>query len=177
MSQEKYKLKQQQKIEARDKERYKGKIKRAVKAVLVVLVVGVVIFVGGWYFISRVEPAEKSDIIYRGPIHWHPELKIKILGEYQEIPANIGIGVVHQPIHTHAADGIIHIEPIGQVREDDIKLGRFFETWGKTFNKDCIFDKCSGSEGELKMFVNGEQNFEFENYVMRDGDKIEIIFE
>ena len=174
---EEYKLKHQQKTEARDRERQKRKIKKVTKIVIAVLIVGGVIFGAGMYLVSRIEQVEESELISRYPIHWHPELKIKILGEYQEIPANIGIGVVHQTIHTHDADGVIHIEPTGAVREDDIRLGRFFEIWGKTFNKDCIFDKCSGAEGDLKMLVNGKQNFEFENYVMRDGDKIEIIFE
>jgi len=65
----------------------------------------------------------------------------------------------------------------GLCLEDDLRLGRFFEIWGKRFNKNCIFDKCSGPEGQLKMFVNGELNYEFENYMMKDGDKIEIIFD
>ena len=63
------------------------------------------------------------------------------------------------------------------VKKDDIKLGKFFDIWGKTFNKACIFDKCSGSDGQVNMLVNGELNSEFENYTMKDGDKIEIIFE
>ncbi len=177
MSRKEYKLKQQQKIEGKTKERQKRRMKKTMKMAAVILMVGGIIFGGGWYFISRVEPGEKSDIVSRELIHWHPELKIKILGEEQEIPANIGIGVVHQLIHTHAPDGVIHIESTGQVRENDIKLGRFFEIWGKIFNKDCIFDKCSGQDGQVKMLVNGQENYEYENYIMRDGDKIEIIFE
>lgn len=174
---EEYKLKQQQKTEAREKERRARKFKKVAKISAVILVGGGVILGGGWYFISRVEPAEESKLVSRSPIHWHPELKIKILGEYQEIPANIGIGIVHQPIHTHEADGVLHIEPTGAVRENDIKLRRFFEVWGKTFNENCVFEYCSGSEGQLKMFVNGQENFDFGNYLMQDRDLIEIIFE
>jgi len=51
----------------------------------------------------------------------------------------------------------------GLVREDGIRLGRFFKIWGKKFNRDCIFDKCNGPEGRLKMFVNQESNYQFEN--------------
>lgn len=65
----------------------------------------------------------------------------------------------------------------GLVKKDDVRLGRFFEIWRKQFTKDCIFDTCDGSGGKLKMLVNGRENFEFENYIMRDRDKIEIIFE
>ena len=80
-------------------------------------------------------------------------------------------------MHTHEADSVIHMEFSGLVREDDIRLGRFFEIWGKKFNRDCIFDKCNGPEGRLKMFVNQQPNYQFENHIMRDRDKIEIIFE
>lgn len=177
MSKEEYKAKQQQKIEAKARERQKRKIKKVVKTAAAVFVAAGAIFSAGLYLALRVEPAQESQLVSKYPIHWHLKLKIKILGKYQEIPANIGIGAVHQMIHTHDADGVIHIEPAGSVYENDIRLGRFFEIWGKTFNKNCIFEYCSGSQGQLKMFVNGEPNFEFENYVMQEGDIIEIVFE
>lgn len=177
MSRDEYKVKQQQKIESKERESQKRKVKKTVKTAVIVFVAAGAVFGGGWYLVSRVEPAQKSQLVSKYPIHWHPELKIKILEEYQEIPANIGIGIVHQTLHTHESDGIIHIEPTGRVYEDDIKLGRFFEIWGKTFNKNCIFEYCSGPDGQLKMFVNGEPNFDFENYIMRDRDEIEIIYE
>lgn len=120
---------------------------------------------------------KESEIISRRGIHWHTLLTIKILGQYQDIPANVGLGIAENPVHTHAADGVLHMEFPGLVKKDDIEVGKFFEIWGKKFNKDCIFDKCSGSDGQLKMFVNDKENLEFESYIMRDGDKIEIIFE
>ena len=141
-----------------------------------VLIIGGGIFGGGWWF-SQQEPAQESEIISRQGIHWHADLSIKILGKFQEIPANIGIGVNHRPLHTHETDSVIHMEFNGLVRENDIRLGKFFEIWGKKFNKDCIFNNCSGLDGQVKMLVNGELNSEFENYIMRDGDKIEIVFD
>ena len=131
----------------------------------------------GWFAVSKISPSEPREIISKQGLHWHSELSIKILGKSQEIPTNIGIGITHQPIHTHTSDGILHSEFAGLVTKEDIKLGHFFKVWGKTFNKDCIFDKCSGPEGTLKMLVNGKENGEFENYMMQDSDKIEIIFE
>ena len=129
------------------------------------------------WLIKNQAPRLESEIIARNGIHWHPELSIKILGQKMEIPVNIGLGITERPIHTHEDTGIIHLEFSGFVRKDDIRLGEFFKVWGKTFHKDCIFDKCSGPEGQLKMLVNGESNSEFEDYIMRDKDKIEIIFE
>lgn len=130
-----------------------------------------------WFLLTKYSTSE-SDIIANNGLHWHADLSIKISGQEQDIPAGIGLGgLPHKPVHTHDRDGVIHMEFSGLVRKEDIKLGKFFQIWGKTFNKDCIFDKCSGSDGQLKMLVNGKDNPEFENYVMRDGDKIEIIFE
>ena len=120
-------------------------------------------------------PAES--IISRSGIHWHPELSILINGKKQVIPADIGIGAVHQSIHTHDATGIIHLEFGGLVRKQDSKLDRFFKIWRMKFNKDCIFDYCNGPEGKVKFFVNGKENAQFEQYEMQDGDKIEIRYE
>jgi len=123
-----------------------------------------------WYAATR-PPIPESEIISRSGFHWHPELTMYASGEKQEIPANIGIGGVHQPIHTHtedAARGVIHMEFQGLVRKEDATIGRFFDIWGKD----------AGSFGILsKMTVNGQENTEFENYVMRDRDKIELYYE
>lgn len=100
------------------------------------------------------------------------------MDENQEIPAGLGLErLPHNPMHTHDRDSVIHMEFSGTVKKDNLRVIKFFEAWGKTFNKDCIFDKCSGSEGQLKMLVNGKENSEFENYMMQDEDKIEIIFD
>lgn len=48
----------------------------------------------------------------------------------------------------------------------DVKLSEFFEIWGKPFDGQAV-----------KMKVNGQENTEFGNYMMRDHDRIEIVFE
>ena len=108
-------------------------------------------------------------------MHIHPNVRIVIKGEEQTIPANIGIqpGCM-RPIHTHDDSGTLHLEFPG---EQDVRLGQFFAVWGKTFNKNCIFDRCNSPEGTVKFFVNGQPNEEHENYPMKDGDKIEIRYE
>mgnify|MGYP001610615587 CR=1 FL=1 len=175
MSKENYLLKQQQK----EKERLSFQRQKKLKKILLIFI-GVLILGGSIFALSKIKiqptPSEAAIISSQG-IHWHPEIKISILGKNQEIPARIGLGLAENPIHTHDASGVIHLEFSGVVKEGDIKLGQFFQVWGKRFNKDCIFDKCSGPEGKLKILVNGEPNFEFENYAMQDKDKIEIIFE
>ena len=158
------------------KNRQKRKIKKLLNYSLITLVAGGAIFGVSWWIFQQ-EPISESDIISRQGIHWHSDLSVKILGQYQDIPANIGLGVTERYIHTHDSDGVIHMEFPRLVRKEDIRLSQFFNIWGKEFNEDCIFDRCSGLDGKVKMFVNGEPNYEFENYIMQDKDKIEIVFE
>lgn len=166
-------FKKQEKQKEQEKEKKTRKIRKILKISLMILIMGGGILGLGWFLATKASFSE-SEIVVKQGLHWHVELDINILGKYQEVPANIGIGVVHQPIHTHEPNNVIHLEFSGLVKENDIKLGRFFDVWGKKFNKNCILDKCSVSGGELKMFINGEPNFEFENYIMKDNDKIKI---
>jgi hypothetical protein len=111
----------------------------------------------------------ESDIASRSGLHWHPELAIYVKGVKQDLPANLGIvGSSMAPVHTHEADGVIHLEFQGLVRKSDITLGQFFKSWGKDM-------RSFGTN--LKMTVNGKENTEYENYIMQDKDKIELRFE
>ncbi|MBI2611059.1 hypothetical protein HYW60_03965 [Candidatus Kaiserbacteria bacterium] len=101
-------------------------------------------------------------------IHWHPRLEIYVKGEKIEIPQNVGIGAVHAPMHTHDDLPIIHLEFQGVARTKDVMLGRFFEIWGKDM-------RSFGSN--MRMTVNGVSNTEYGDYIMRDGDQIELRFD
>ena len=104
-------------------------------------------------------------------LHIHSDLKILIDGQETEIPANIGIeSGIMRPLHTHDSSGEIHIEGPYQ---RDFTIGEFFEIWGMTFNSTCIFENCT-DKGELKMLVNGQENNEFNDHVLRDDDEIVI---
>jgi len=131
----------------------------------------------GVFWAMTLPKVPQSEILARSGLHWHPTLSISINGESVKIPAGIGLGAVHNPTHTHEADGTIHMEYGGIVREDDTRLGRFFDVWGEDFSENSIMGNVSGDGGTMRMIVNGEENFEFENYMMKDGDIIEIIFE
>lgn len=147
-----------------------------------IVLISVVILVGGVFLFSGQQfqeaPISEDQIISRTGLHWHPRLDIYIKDEKQEIPANIGIaGPIHKELHTHEKDGVIHMEMEGLVTKDETRLGDFFKIWGKDFSKAQIFDKKNGEEGKVKMFVNGNENQNFEKYQMKDGDKIEIRYE
>lgn len=165
--------------------RMKRVLKTTLFSVLGIGAVGALI----WYSATRPEPPE-GEIVSRGGVHWHPELAIYIKGQKQVVPANIGIGMQYAgyprfdpmmkmtDMHTHDESGTLHWEVMkGPVTKDDVRIGSFFRVWGKTFSKDCIFDSCNGPDGTVKMFVNGKENAEFENYLVNDKDKIEIRYE
>ena len=149
-----------------------GTLLRLVGIVMVIGVISAAIFLPNW---GTSVPEE--EIVSRNGLHSHVDLDIEIHGQERTIPINVGIGAREEPIHTHTERNVIHLEFSGLVTRDDIRLGRFFEIWGKKFTDQCIFDKCTGSGGELKMLVNGERNNQFEDYVMENGDVVEIIFE
>src|SRR3989344_1017060 len=127
---------------------------------------------------NAVAPAISAKIP-TGPIHWHPMLTIKINGQQQDIPPEIGLGpTVHQHVHTHEDElvngaRLIHLENNRPTLEN-MKLGFFFQVWNKKFNKECIFDSCNTADKKIKMTVNGKENMDFENYIMADGDNIII---
>ncbi|MDP3661576.1 MAG: hypothetical protein Q8R17_01885 [bacterium] len=109
------------------------------------------------------------EVLSRTGLHWHPELTIFVKEERQGIPANIGISAVHNPVHTHDATGVIHLEMQGLVKKSNTKLGVFFRVWNKTF--------ADFGTTTPRMTVNGVENIELLDYPMKDKDKIELYFE
>ncbi|OGG43058.1 hypothetical protein A3G50_01620 [Candidatus Jorgensenbacteria bacterium RIFCSPLOWO2_12_FULL_42_11] len=164
---EKKELRYKQRAEEKQKFGQRRAGKRVLKIALAVIIIG-----GGlgsfiWYLATRPVIPE-TEIVSRNGLHWHSELSIFVKGQKQEIPANIGMGAVEQPVHTHEAGGVIHLEFQGLVHQDDLKIGRFFKIWGKNFME---------FGPSINMTVNGEKNGELENYRMKDGDKIELKYE
>ena len=99
-------------------------------------------------------------------LHIHSRLLITKNNQNVDIPANIGISSdCMAEVHTHDSTGEIHIESI----EGDQKfaLKQFFEVWGEDFD---------WSQDGISMTVNGQKNSEYENYIMKDHDVIEINF-
>lgn len=132
---------------------------------------GIIIFLGLMTFWQKTINKNNPNTLSRNGLHWHSELTVYVKGVKQEIPLNLGIGAVHMPMHTHSEDasqGIIHLEFQGLVKKSDVTLGKFFQTWGKDM-------RSLGTN--VKMTVNGKDSTEYENYVLRDKDKIELRYE
>lgn len=123
--------------------------------------------------------AASSDVISRNGIHWHANVAVYQQGVRREVPGNIGIGPAYSQapnfeprmgmagMHTHNPDGTIHLELPGVVRREDVTLGAFFRTWGKSFED-------FGSKLVIK--VNGADVSDADSYEMKDGDQITLSF-
>ncbi len=142
--------------------------------------VGILIPVALIAWIVSLPKLPEDQILSRQGVHWHATLDIKINGNKTIIPANIGISAASthpDNMHTHAADNIIHIEKSGIVKKDDARLKNFFEVWGQDFSRESILGNASNGSTTIKMLVNGAESAEYGEYVVRDGDKIEITYQ
>jgi hypothetical protein len=97
--------------------------------------------------------------------HIHTHLTIFVNGQQRSVPAGIGIphavasqtsagpfidsGTCFYWLHTHAADGIIHIEsPVVRT----YTLGDFFDEWGQPLGP----DQAGPARGKVTVIVNGK---------------------
>lgn len=138
----------------------------------------------GLFLLSNGQSEKKSniaseEIVSQQGVHWDPTVDIFIKGKKQLLPDNLGLMGGHNPVHTHnGSDGMAHYEyPSGPVTKSQLKLGNFFKLWGKPFNSTQIFDSKNGTDGKVTMTVNGAPNTEFDNYQIKEKDKIEIRYE
>ncbi|KKU64099.1 MAG: hypothetical protein UX87_C0008G0002 [Candidatus Amesbacteria bacterium GW2011_GWA1_47_16] len=151
------------------------------KKIIAGFVLIVAIVLGGGIFLATrktgtaagitTEAGNEPEVLSSTGIHWHPKLEIYVKGEKIPLESDIGRKNSEQPIHTHDEDfldGVIHLEFNGRVTPDQVLLGRFFDIWEKKFD---------WSEGKVIMTVNGEENTELKNYVMRHEDEIVLKFE
>ncbi len=109
-------------------------------------------------------------------LHYHSYLSITIDKKPVTIPENVGHVPNELPIHIHGKNNIVHMEFGGKVKKDDIRLGKFFEAWGKDFSKDSLLGRRAEGGHSIVMFVNNVRSNEYEHYVMKDGDRIDLSY-
>jgi cyclophilin family peptidyl-prolyl cis-trans isomerase len=126
--------------------------------------------------------------------HIHATLQIVIEGDQVVIPKNLGLtSTQHFNPHTHDYTGTLHIGeggPAGLSSEIRLlTLDDFFDVWRTTNvgqptnNPDAVFDsthilnKTADATHAVRLYVNGQLNNQFENYIPEDGDKIVISYE
>jgi hypothetical protein len=97
--------------------------------------------------------------------HIHVHLTIFVNGQARQIPYGIGVtpplqttsqsgtfvdgGTCYYWLHTHADDGVIHVESPTQTTYD---LGNFFDMWGQPLSS----DQVGPAVGPLTVFLNGK---------------------
>lgn len=150
------------------------------KTILIAGAAAVLLLVGGTLW-SRSLANSDPNVVASGGIHWHPQLTIYVKGQQITIPQNLGIGqqfagtrgydpqMQMAAMHTHEDLPLIHLEFMsGPVYKQDVTLDQFFKIWGKDM-------RSFGTN--MRMTVNSQPNTDYENYVMHDGDKIELQYD
>lgn len=168
------------------------------KVFLFLVVLGVFLgFLAYSVFVYNKSEAESEGVTVCNPqtgicdaaFHWHAQLDIEVCGKEVFMPLeedDLSEAHTHKErnrIHWH--DTVPYDKNTGTILDTgEFKLGAFFDEMKYRFEPNCIGEKCNGfdvcgdgRENSLKMFVNGEQNFEFRDYVWKDGDEIKIVFE
>ena len=133
-------------------------------------VAGLLVFSTAWFASLDQKNVPKEEIIVsQTGLHWHAKLHITKGGEVVEIPTGIGLGATHNPLHTHEGEpNVIHMEFEDRVTTNDLMLGAFFAVWQRDIRS---FGQNVG------MKVNGVENIQYEQYVMQDGDTIELSYD
>lgn len=151
------------------------------KTIISIGAIIIALVAGGAWLTDYLQASSDPDMLATRGMHEHPTLAIYVKGERVPIPENIGVGLAYggrpsygdggmamTAIHTHDDVPVIHLEFSNAVRKEDIMLGKFFDVWGRDMQE----------FGEnVRMTVNGDVNTEYENYVMHDGDKIELHYD
>lgn len=135
---------------------------------IIITAIILIIITGVFYF--------KKDFSKIGPLgsaHEHADFKVYINGKELNF-AHLEYMVRDKYVHIEEMNGkTIHKHATG------ITLGYFFKTLGFEFNENCFIlddgeEYCNNDERRLKFYVNHQKNFEYEDYEIKEGDKILI---
>lgn len=157
-------------VEEQEKATRSQKIKKYTKRSAILVAVIFVLVGGGWYLAKSksfsYDPLSLCIQHTNARMHIHPRLKMVVKGEEVKIPKDVGVSATcMRPVHTHDDSGTLHLE---FPNTTNVPLESFFKIWEKPL---------SSFGNNPKMKVNGNENIELENYIMRDGDQIELFFD
>jgi hypothetical protein len=103
--------------------------------------------------------AEKAGLPMLGEehltVHYHAHLDLIVRGKNITVPGGIGIDSKRSkiaPLHTHTADGIVHIESATDV---PFTLGQLFTEWGHPLAATAIGDTTAGTGEAVRVYRNG----------------------
>mgnify|MGYP001559984280 CR=1 FL=1 len=146
--------------------------KKTLLATLLLLVlISVLLLLGG---------KEKQQIGIVGEIHYHADFKVIIEGSEFDFAKSKYMTTNQSSLskftHLHDMVGnILHVHAKG------VNLGMFFKSLGMDLTLDCLVlddggKYCSDGKKYLKLYVNGFRNYQMQNYMPQDLDRILITY-
>ena len=152
------------------------------KPKLVAIGVLVAIAIGIAVFMTYQQPKTLTGNAYTNPpmdsmgmMHFHTQLTLVIDGKPATVPAQIGIAPAMwldnsldsygmqgmAPLHTHDTSGTIHVESFVNRY---YTFGQLLDIWGLNLSE----------YKQVTMAVNGQPIPDYQNYILKDGDKITL---
>lgn len=150
------------------------------KHTLLILFFILIILIVGCSSIEKLDGGSKSAKRYNdksndeGKTHIHADFKVYLEGKSTDFSES-RYQLNDESVHLEDGIGeLIHVHKKG------ITMGYFLETLHIILNKDCILIPVEGNyckkDNKLSFYVNGIENDEFENYEIKDLDKILISY-
>ena len=94
------------------------------------------------------ERAERAGLTAGGDPHIHPKINVVVRDAKVEVPGDMGLAGGMQPMHTHEADGTVHVEGAR-----DGRLGHFMGLWGVEFGPDRLGPHRTRGSERVRMWV------------------------
>ena len=157
------------------------------KIILNVVVIAAIVLIGFslYYFTTIASEEEGITVCEAGQCFWaahiHTELRVNICGKDIELGLEKG---ALEATHTHKEKNRLHfherlpVDPATREITDftPLQLDTFLEAINLPLTPGCIGDtcNCNGEPGQLSMTINGKTNTEFDKYIWKEGDIIEI---
>ena len=150
------------------------------------VIIGSVVFIVALVLLGALNKTARSDLSNRElamicttdmatEFHIHPNISIIADGKTVPIPPNIGVRAgCMNPLHTHDADGTIHVEA---PEKRDFTLADFFAVWSEPFSEEQVLSYITDETHRIRVTANGKEVDDFENLVMKDRQEIVIFYE
>jgi hypothetical protein len=155
----------------RDKAARIGRQKRRSQLISIGIIAAVAAAAAYGVYTYTLNPPRTANFGAVGSTHEHSAFKLFINGQrvdFSQPPYQLK----SQYVHFEGGDGdTIHKHATG------VDIGFLFETIGMKFTSECLTmnngtQYCNEGNNTLKFFVNGARNSMYNNYVLKDDDKI-----
>ncbi|MBI4162889.1 MAG: hypothetical protein HY513_04345 [Candidatus Aenigmarchaeota archaeon] len=161
-----------EKKEAPVAQQHKYKKKRSMKPVAYVLVVLIIIGLGYWA-VSAMPQKPKVNLGSLGSTHIHQDFRAYIDGTIVDF-SQPSYQLQNQYVHFEGGDGNVH-----HVHATGATLAYALDALRIRANASCITvgrQYCTSGDKVVKYFVNGDDNSNYLDYVMKDLDKILVYY-